>query len=104
MSHAPSVSTAGDPAREPLTQRDALQGRHHDRATLDAVLAAVLARIDANLAVFTDAFPPPSIIVGVYPAIDNVEWTNGFWTGMLWLAYEVSGEARYRQAAERQVR
>jgi hypothetical protein len=64
----------------------------------------VLARIDANLAVFTDAFPAPSSVGGVYPAMGNVEWTNGFWTGMLWLAYEVSGEARYRQAAERQVR
>jgi hypothetical protein len=31
------------------------------------------------------------------------EWTNGFWTGMLWLAYELTGAARYREAAERQV-
>jgi unsaturated chondroitin disaccharide hydrolase len=104
MSQASSVSTAGDPSREPLARRNALQGRDADRAPLDAILAAVLARIDANLAVFTDAFPAPSSVDGVYPAIDNVEWTNGFWTGMLWLAYEVSGEARYRQAAERQVR
>jgi hypothetical protein len=89
--------------REPLKSRDALEGRAPDRAALDAILAAVLARIDANLAVFIDAFPAPSSVGGVYPAMGNVEWTNGFWTGMLWLAYEVSGEARYRQAAERQV-
>ncbi|KRA67318.1 glucuronyl hydrolase [Caulobacter sp. Root656] len=83
--------------------RAALEGRAPDRATLDAILDAVLARIDANLAVFTDAFPGPSSVGGVYPAMGNVEWTNGFWTGMLWLAYEASGEARYRQAAEQQV-
>lgn len=90
-------------AREPLVRRHALEGHRPNRETIDAILAAVLARIDNNLAVFTDAFPAPSSIDGVYPAIDNVEWTNGFWTGMLWLAYEATGAARYRQAAERQV-
>jgi len=67
-------------------------------------LEFVLARIDRNLAMFTDQFPAPSSIGGIYPAIDNVEWTNGFWTGMLWLAYEVSGDQKYRRAAMRQVR
>jgi len=89
--------------REPLALRATLEARRSDPSALDAILAAVLARIDNNLAVFTDAFPAPSSLGGVYPAIDNVEWTNGFWTGMLWLAYEVSGEPRYRLAAERQV-
>jgi len=103
MSPMPPSPTSEPPAREPLKLRSALEGHAPDRAALDAILAAVLERIDANLAVFTDAFPAPSSTGGVYPAMDNVEWTNGFWTGMLWLAYEVSGEARYRQAAERQV-
>ena len=91
-------------AREPLNLQRALERHRPHPETLDVVLAAVLDRIDANLAVFTDAFPAPSSVNGVYPAIGNVEWTNGFWTGMLWLAYEASGEARYREAAERQVR
>jgi unsaturated chondroitin disaccharide hydrolase len=92
-------------SREPLRLRQALMARApagHDR--LDAILSAILARIDRNLEVFTDAFPAPSSVDGVYPAIENVEWTNGFWTGMLWLAYEVTGETRYRHAAEGQVR
>jgi rhamnogalacturonyl hydrolase YesR len=62
-----------------------------------------LARIDQNLALFTDKFPAPSSVGGLYAPIDNIEWTNGFWTGMLWLAYEVTGEARYRDAAQGQV-
>ncbi|USQ97415.1 glycoside hydrolase family 88 protein [Caulobacter sp. RL271] len=91
--------------REPIARApEILRSPRLDRARLDAILAAVLARIDDNLAVFTDAFPAPSSEGGVYPAIDNIEWTNGFWTGMLWLAFEASGEARYRAAAERQVR
>ena len=92
-------------AREPIRRADEILRRPRpDRARLDAILAAVLERIDRNLALFTDAYPAPSSQGGVYPAIDNIEWTNGFWTGMLWLAYEASGQDRYRNAAERQVR
>src|SRR5205085_425898 len=51
----------------------------------------------------TNRFPAPSSIDGKYPAIDNDEWTNGFWTGMLWLGWEHSFADRYRAAAEAQV-
>jgi unsaturated chondroitin disaccharide hydrolase len=91
-------------AREPLRRAEEILARlRPDRRTLDAIIAAVLARIDASLDLFTDAFPKPSSEGGVYAPMDNTEWTNGFWTGMLWLAYEASGEPRYRRAAERQV-
>ena len=70
---------------------------------LDRMIAAVLARIDRALPEFTHRFPSPSSIAGKYPAIANDEWTNGFWTGMLWLAWEHSLAARYRAAAEAQV-
>jgi len=94
-----------DLPREPLARRDQLLARTPPtRADLEAAIAQVLARIDRNLSVFTHAFPAPSSVGGVYPAIANDEWTTGFWTGMLWLAYEVSGEDRYRLAAERQVK
>lgn len=33
----------------------------------------------------------------------NNQWTNGFWTGELWLAYENTGEEVFRQAAMLQV-
>ncbi len=72
-------------------------------AELDRAIVNVLARIDRALPDLTDRFPAPSSEGLVYPAIDNVEWTNGFWTGMLWLAWELTGADRYREAAERQV-
>jgi unsaturated chondroitin disaccharide hydrolase len=100
-----SLLLSNIPAREPLARAPELLAQARpSRERLDAIVVAVLARIDRNLEVFTDAFPAPSSVDGVYPAIDNIEWTNGFWTGMLWLAYEVSGEARYRAAADKQVR
>jgi unsaturated chondroitin disaccharide hydrolase len=72
-------------------------------AEIDAAIAAVLARIDRALPAFETRFPAPSSEHGIYAAIDNVEWTNGFWTGMLWLAWELTGKARYRAAAEEQI-
>ncbi|PXA90670.1 glucuronyl hydrolase [Caulobacter sp. D4A] len=91
-------------AREPIARADEILARPRpDRARLDAIIAAVLARIDVSLDRFTDAFPRPSSEGGVYAPMDNTEWTNGFWTGMLWLAFEAGGQPRYRQAAERQV-
>jgi unsaturated chondroitin disaccharide hydrolase len=74
-----------------------------DRAAIDRAIARALDTVDRNLAHFGDAFPRPSSTHGVYAAMDNTEWTNGFWTGMLWLAYELTGAARYRAAALRHV-
>ena len=77
-----------------------------DRPTtelLDDMIAAVLARIDRALPQFGNRFPAPSSIGGIYPAIGNDEWTNGFWTGMLWLAWEHGLAARYRAAAKIQI-
>ncbi len=62
-----------------------------------------LEKIDAGLEYFGDKFPAPSSEHGIYPAIDNIEWTNGFWTGQLWLAFELTGNPRYSDAALRHV-
>lgn len=72
-------------------------------AQIDDLISAVLARIDRMLPQFVDHFPAPASESGVYAPIDNIEWTNGFWTGMLWLAWELTGRSTYRQTAERHV-
>jgi unsaturated chondroitin disaccharide hydrolase len=69
----------------------------------EKALKFVISKIDAHLDTFTDKFPAPASVGNVYPAIDNIEWTSSFWTGMLWLAYEVTGNEKYRLAAERQL-
>ncbi|MCU6712288.1 glycoside hydrolase family 88 protein [Paenibacillus sp. J5C_2022] len=38
--------------------------------------------------------------VGKYDQIKVDQWISGFWPGMLWLLYEMTGEQRYREAAE----
>lgn len=66
-------------------------------------LEFAIERIGQNLPVFTDAFPASSSLDLVYPAIENTDWTASFWTGMIWLAYERTGDAKYLEAAERQL-
>ncbi|WP_422661188.1 glycoside hydrolase family 88 protein [Paenibacillus sp. EC2-1] len=74
-----------------------------DRAFVEKAIEHVLAKIDQSLDVFTEKFPDSSSVNLVYKPIDNVEWTTSFWTGMLWLAYEYTGDEKYREVAERQV-
>ncbi|MEC0227793.1 glycoside hydrolase family 88 protein [Paenibacillus alba] len=69
----------------------------------DAAVAHILKQIDRNLESFTDKFPDIVSNNLIYAAADNYEWTPGFWTGMLWLAYEVTGDEKYRRVADRQL-
>ncbi|WP_246369562.1 glycoside hydrolase family 88 protein [Saccharibacillus deserti] len=86
----------------------ALAGQSSDTGgklpVFERAAAYALRQIDAGLDTFGPcAYPAPSSIGGVYPAISNFEWTSGFWTGMLWLAYELTAEPKYRRAAESQL-
>ncbi|MFE0555834.1 glycoside hydrolase family 88 protein [Paenibacillus sp. NPDC058910] len=69
----------------------------------EAAIEFVLHRIDQNLDTFSNCFPSPASRDNIYEAIGNTEWTSSFWTGMLWLAYEVTGDAKYRSTAELQL-
>jgi hypothetical protein len=94
----------GEEDREPLSGLNGLLTRQcPDKLVLETAVRSALQRIDRNLEVFHGRFPGPASVKGVYPLIDNNEWTNGFWTGMLWLAFEFSGEERYRRAARSQL-
>jgi unsaturated chondroitin disaccharide hydrolase len=65
-------------------------------------IAQALARVERMLPQFDPWFPAPSSESNIYAPIDNVEWTNGFWTGMVWLAWN-SPATRYRDLGERHV-
>ena len=74
-----------------------------ERDRIDRAIGEALSAVERNLAHFGDTFPQPSSVGGIYAAMDNTEWTNGFWTGQLWLAHELSGARSFRAAAERHV-
>ena len=75
---------------------------------LFGALHEALSKIDGNTKTFINTFPRPCSTNYVYPGILNGgewdDWTSGFWTGILWLAYEVTGEKRYRKVASFQTK
>lgn len=62
-------------------------------------LDCCLKQIDANMDALGTKFPWCATKDLEYPIIENIEWTDGFWTGLLWLAYEVTGDNKYRDRA-----
>jgi unsaturated chondroitin disaccharide hydrolase len=62
----------------------------------------LLVKTKANIERFQDGFP---IFTqdGVYQFEKGVEWTSGFWVGILWLCYQYSGDEVFREAAHKAV-
>ncbi|WP_072569750.1 glycoside hydrolase family 88 protein [Enterobacter sp. SA187] len=71
---------------------------------MDSARNHVLTLIRRHLTEFGDKFPAEAAVDGRYPLTENVEWTTSFWTGQLWLAWEMSGDAVFRELAEKHVR
>ena len=70
---------------------------------IDQAIDKVLRKVEKNILILEDRFPTPATNDNTYLAMDNTEWTTGFWTGILWLCYEVSGKKHFREAAEKNV-
>ncbi|HBC83772.1 MAG TPA: glucuronyl hydrolase [Escherichia sp.] len=87
-------------ALETLDTRYSLPQAGLNACWLQDAIAQVIRQVDAMLPRFTTTFPAASATEGRYPAVEKVDWTEGFWTGMLWLAWEVTGDDKYRAVAE----
>ncbi|AQZ45225.1 unsaturated glucuronyl hydrolase Ugl [Paenibacillus larvae subsp. larvae] len=59
----------------------------------------ICGKLGRQLEKFGNRFPSSCATNGKYRLKDNDDWTNGFWTGMLWMAYEYSKDNMFRDAA-----
>lgn len=56
-------------------------------------------KVDALMPRFVSTFPAAASKNGVYPEdTENFDWTTSFYSGMLWLLYEHTGEEKYLTA------
>ena len=71
------------------------------RGDLERAIREALIKIDYSIPTFTDKFPANNSENNIYPAVENTSgWTTGFWPGILWHAYELTGDSKYKNIAE----
>lgn len=85
---------------ETLDSRYLTQQQELDSHWLNTAIQEVLTKVDSMLPRFMTTFPAASAINSSYPVVDKVDWTEGFWTGILWLAWEITGDSKYLEVAE----
>lgn len=73
------------------------------KAEITAALDRACAQVEKNLPAFTYQYQAASSNDLFYQPIINKDWTNGFWTGEIWLAYEHTKKNIFKYAALIQV-
>lgn len=72
-------------------------------AETSQLLNTAIELIKNNVNEFFDTFPSASSENNFYRKTENTDWTEGFWTGEVWLAYAECGDDRLKEAALKQV-
>ncbi len=67
-----------------------------------AIDAAVV-QVKSDLDRFTDSYKVNGTVNNFYEPAENKTWTSGFWTGQIWLAYEMTGDEKFKEVALKQV-
>lgn len=73
------------------------------REMLQAALNHAVSVLRGNLPEFTEKFQSSNSFDNFYEATENVEWTTGFCTGEYWLAWELTHDDAFKEAALVQV-
>lgn len=71
---------------------------------ISAALDFASQQVIRNLDTFTNRFQKAYSDHGFYEPTDNVDWTTGFWTGEIWLAYEHTRQEVLKNAGEVQMK
>ena len=69
-------------------------------AEVESYLQKASEIVIGNLDEYTHVFQKANSENGFYPAIPNLSWTTGFWTGEIWLAYEKTNDERLKAAGD----
>ena len=89
---------------EPITKKDAYDAAALlTRQEVERAMDRVVEQVRVNMRYFGTRFPSSATKDQKYGVIDDIEWTDGFWTGLLWLCYEYTGDEEFRKLADRNV-
>lgn len=74
-----------------------------DAASFRGKLEEIIDKCTVNMEYFGEKFPSSGGVDGMYHKTENADsflysdWTSSFWSGMIWLAYEYTGEERFKE-------
>ena len=84
------------------------------KVKLEGAMERVLKRLEVNGTKFQDKMGvsvngwflghPKGFSRNRYAPTEQVTWTTGMWTGMYWLAYQLTGEKSFQKIAESQLK
>lgn len=60
-------------------------------------------QLKRQLSQFAGKFPAACSINGKYPLTANTDWTTGFWSGICWLAWQMSDDEVFLQQLQQQI-
>lgn len=60
--------------------------------------------VERQIHQYGEKFPAACAENGVYKVGENDDWTNGFWTGMIWMAWQYTGKDVFRDMAEKHMK
>lgn len=89
--------------REPLKHDWKALAKDIDFKIFEDALDRSVDVVRDNLDAFTEKFPSAGGVDGRYQPTNNADnylasdWTSSFWTGMVWLAYELTGEEKFKE-------
>lgn len=67
------------------------------------VIEKIIQKIDINIEYFGNNFPNCATNNNIYPIIENIEWTDGFYSGLIALAYEYTKDEKYLKVLNKHV-
>lgn len=70
---------------------------------INNALDSAVAQIRLNMKYFGEKYPAAAAKNDKFDITDNDDWTDGFWTGLIWLAYEYTGDKDLLEFAEKNV-
>lgn len=86
------------------TRENLLSYKEMDEEQAKEALRLAVELVDKNVDEFTYCFPPANSENNFYGKSENIDWTTGFWTGEIWLAYEETGSEKLKNAGDIQVK
>lgn len=74
-------------------------GQQVDQVYWEEQKARLQSKVNSMIEQLGDKCPHVAKSDGVYDNTQTDWWTSGFWPGILWIMYEITGEEHYKQAA-----